>query len=554
MKQYVLFLVLGTLLTISVRGQIKIGDNPQTIDPASVLELESNTRVLVITRVNTSQMESITPLRGAMVYNTDTQCVHFYNGTEWINPCDQPDEQTFTQDAIVNSAETIIITEDGTNFNFEVGQISGEENIIGASINGDFHLQTGSVTGSRIQDGAITLDKLADGTLPTGELIRWNGANWELIDESSFINTDNQNLSIGAAGVPNQSVEVEISGGTNALVDIRDADSDPNNEDQTVSAGAGITVTPSGNDFQVVNAAPDQTVTIADGGAGNVTVGGTYPNFTIDVPNNTDNQNLSIGAAGVPNQSVEVAISGGTNALVDIRDADSDPNNEDQTVSAGTGISVNQVGDDFQVTNTAPDQVVSLADGGSGNVTIGGTYPNLTVDVANSVNLASNDLTQPAATNRTYNLNGGSLLFSGAGNIGIGINPAEKLHVNGNILATGTITPDYVFQKYFEGTSELNPTYKMMSLKEIEAYSRNHKHLPGVPSAKEVKENGGIIINRSTEINLEKIEELFLHTIEQEKKIEKLKSENQKLKEELDSLKSEVQAIKELILKKKDDK
>ncbi|MFD0994023.1 hypothetical protein, partial [Tenacibaculum geojense] len=35
--------------------------------------------------------------------------------------------------------------------------------------------------------------------------------------------------------------------------------------------------------------APDQTVTIADGGNGNVTVGGTYPNFTIDVPNTVEN-------------------------------------------------------------------------------------------------------------------------------------------------------------------------------------------------------------------------------------------------------------------------
>ncbi|SIR37247.1 beta strand repeat-containing protein, partial [Maribacter ulvicola] len=83
----------------------------------------------------------------------------------------------------------------------------------------------------------------------------------------------------------------------------------------------------------------------------------------------TDDQDLGLGTNGVANQSVEVTITDGAAALIDIRDADNDPNNENQTVSAGTGISVSQSGDDFAVTNTAPDQTVALTDGGNGNVT-----------------------------------------------------------------------------------------------------------------------------------------------------------------------------------------
>lgn len=64
----------------------------------------------------------------------------------------------------------------------------------------------------------------------------------------------------------------------------------------------------------------------------------------------------------------------------------------------------------------------------------------------------------------------------------------------------------------------------MMSLSEVERFTRANKHLPGVPSAKEVEEKGGIVINRATEINLEKIEELYLHVIEQQKQIEALKA------------------------------
>jgi hypothetical protein len=51
------------------------------------------------------------------------------------------------------------------------------------------------------------------------------------------------------------------------------------------------------------------------------------------------------------------------------------------------------------------------------------------------------------------------------GDVGIGTDtPTEKLHVMGNVIASGTITPDYVFEHYFDGKSELNPNYKFLTL------------------------------------------------------------------------------------------
>ena len=133
-------------------------------------------------------MESITPLQGAMVYNVDTECVHFFDGTQWINPCDQPDEQTFSADPIVNANPTIVITEDGTNFNFEVGMIRGE-NIVPTSVNGQLHIQPQSITGDRIAAEAISFDKLGPGTT-TGELLQWSGTQWILVDESALTVTE----------------------------------------------------------------------------------------------------------------------------------------------------------------------------------------------------------------------------------------------------------------------------------------------------------------------------------------------------------------------------
>ena len=88
MKMKVLFTLATLCLFTAASGQIKIGDNPQNIDAASVLELESNDRVLVITRISEAQMNSIVPSQGALVYNIDAQCIFYYNGSTWINLCD----------------------------------------------------------------------------------------------------------------------------------------------------------------------------------------------------------------------------------------------------------------------------------------------------------------------------------------------------------------------------------------------------------------------------------------------------------------------------------
>ena len=83
----------------------------------------------------------------------------------------------------------------------------------------------------------------------------------------------------------------------------------------------------------------------------------------------------------------------------------------------------------------------------------------------------------------------------------------------------------------------------------VENFIKTYYHLPGVKSAEEIKEQGFWNLSETSKINLEKIEELFLHTIEQEKKIDQLKSENESITEELDTLKKELEVIKNLIKK-----
>lgn len=88
--------------------------------------------------------------------------------------------------------------------------------------------------------------------------------------------------------------------------------------------------------------------------------------------------------------------------------------------------------------------------------------------------------------------------------------------------------PDYVFE----------PNYQLPKLADIEAYVKKYKHLPEVPSAEEV-EKEGMSLNEMNIILLKKVEELTLYTIDQEKRIKALETENAKLKE----LEKRIQAL-----------
>jgi hypothetical protein len=75
--------------------------------------------------------------------------------------------------------------------------------------------------------------------------------------------------------------------------------------------------------------------------------------------------------------------------------------------------------------------------------------------------------------------------------------------------------PDYVFKE----------DYNLMKLNEIEKYINEKSHLPEVPSAEEMKENG-VELAKMNMLLLKKIEELTLHIIDQNKRIEKLEEKS----------------------------
>ena len=96
MMKKIIFTLLVVCSSLTLFGQVKIGDNPNTIDNSSLLELESSDKVLILTRVNDAQMNAITPLTGGMVFNTDQSCIFQYNGSNWESLCDNLKETVTT--------------------------------------------------------------------------------------------------------------------------------------------------------------------------------------------------------------------------------------------------------------------------------------------------------------------------------------------------------------------------------------------------------------------------------------------------------------------------
>ena len=119
-------------------------------------------------------------------------------------------------------------------------------------------------------------------------------------------------------------------------------------------------------------------------------------------------------------------------------------------------------------------------------------------------------------------------------NVGIGTTtPDAKLAVKGDIHAqevrvdlNGAVAPDYVFE----------PDYTLRTLTETEAYIKANKHLPEIPSAAEMEENGVELKVMNLKL-LQKVEELTLYTIGQQKLIEAQQKQLQSLQERVNELK-----------------
>ena len=179
-KHLLILIAFVILLPTWCFSQVKIGNNPSVIDSHSILELESNSQVFVLTRLNTAEINALTPLPGALVYNTDIECIFSFTGLIWKNLCNEPNITTSViapvnnqiGDFWINSNNNIFSIWNGTNWlpiNINPSRGSG--------------LPNNNVTNPIAGDIYVDQD--------TGSLYTYNGTDWASVNNNHNLNANN---------------------------------------------------------------------------------------------------------------------------------------------------------------------------------------------------------------------------------------------------------------------------------------------------------------------------------------------------------------------------
>ncbi len=313
----------------------------------------------------------------------------------------------------------------------------------------------------------------------------------------------------------------------------------------------------------------------------------------VDVMMLSDKGNVGIGTKN-PQAKLEVSSGNSGDAILRI-EADEDNNNESDNpliqfrqdggqLGVNMGFSEENFGGNIfgigtRYTNQESWNTFTI-NTQNGNVGIGGANPNHKLHVSGTINATGNltldgaylNVIVPStgywargffntASDKTSRLGGVGLFGEGNspkhyymahgtspwdsgkglyvktnGHVGIGTaHPDAKLTVKGKIHTqevkvdlAGAIAPDYVFLE----------DYNLKTIEEVAQHILEKGHLPNIPSAKEMEKEGINLKEMNLKL-LEKIEELTLYTIQQQKRINELEG----LKKEIEEIKRTLRTV-----------
>jgi hypothetical protein len=180
---------------------------------------------------------------------------------------------------------------------------------------------------------------------------------------------------------------------------------------------------------------------------------------------------------------------------------------------------------------------------GNKRIGIGTTSPAYPLDVVGSINFTGQLLHDGTPVNidgdgdSPWTGISGGISYTNGVAIGTSTLPGDyRLAVDGKVIATeiriqSDISADYVFKD----------NYELKSLAEVETFIKANKHLPGVPGEDETCH--GASLGEMNKILLQKIEELTLYVIEQNKKIVSLNDKNKEKDNQVKELLERVERL-----------
>jgi hypothetical protein len=197
------------------------------------------------------------------------------------------------------------------------------------------------------------------------------------------------------------------------------------------------------------------------------------------------------------------------------------------------------IADDFNFASPAKNDLVV-----KGKLAIGGVFPGgntHAVAVTGTLNASALYINNHLVVSSQWTAAGGTINYPGAVGIGTSLasNPnnyalsvngkfnASTMHITGAVGIGTTLANNpnnYLLGVNGKiGAKDVQPTYQLPGIYQIEAYIKKHKHLEGIPAAGEIAANGYNVSDIDAVLT-RKIEELTLYIIQQQKEIDALKA------------------------------
>ena len=175
MKRILLVVALVATAASSALAQIKLGDNPGNLNANALLELESSSKGLLLPRMTTAQVATMTaPPDGMMIYNTDSTCITVRRGGFWRSLCAEGNGQPWstTGNSNTDPSQNFVGTKDNqslvfrtnnaevmrllTNGNIGIGTTTPTNKLHIVSSNDPLRLE--GLQGGAITDSVMTVD------------------------------------------------------------------------------------------------------------------------------------------------------------------------------------------------------------------------------------------------------------------------------------------------------------------------------------------------------------------------------------------------------------